>query len=275
VRLTAGIDVGSAYTKVVLAPSAPRTGGDGAPAGTAVIPSGYDFARAAERGLAAALDAAGLSRDDVEYVAATGYGRYMVPFRDLAVTELTCHAYAAHRLFPSVRSVLDVGGQTVKAIRLGEGGRVKAFRLNDKCAAGSGAFLEKTMRYLGYGAADIASLAGDATSPVTVSSVCAVFAESEVINHLTDGRGAEDICAGAVLALAERAAQVFKRVRPAPEFALTGGLVRVPLLRRALEKALGLTFQADPGDLGVYAGAVGAALLGRERLHKRIAQRPA
>jgi (R)-2-hydroxyacyl-CoA dehydratese activating ATPase len=267
--ITAGIDVGSAYTKVALVDDGGRV------AGTATLASGYDFERAAERGLAAALAAAGLPRDGVDYVAATGYGRYMVPFRDLAVTELTCHAYAVSRLLPPVRTVLDVGGQTVKAVRLGEGGRVRAFRLNDKCAAGSGAFLEKTMRYLGYTAADIAPLAEAAASPVTVSSVCAVFAESEVINHLTEGRSPEDICAGAVLALAERAAQVMKRVRPEPEYALTGGLVRVPLLRRALEEGLGAPFHVPPDGLGVYAGAVGAALLARERLRKRMERLPA
>jgi (R)-2-hydroxyacyl-CoA dehydratese activating ATPase len=272
VNFTAGIDVGSAYTKVVLAPPA---GDEGPLTGMTVIPSGYDFGRAAERALAAALDATAIPRDGVGYVAATGYGRYMVPFRDLAITELTCHAQAAYRLFPSVRSVLDIGGQTVKAIRLGDRGRVKVFRLNDKCAAGSGAFLEKTMRYLGYGPADIAALAGAATSPVTISSVCAVFAESEVINHLTAGCGAEDVCAGAVLALAARAAQVFKRVRPEPEYALTGGLVRVPLLRRAIEEALGGTFHVAADGLGVYAGAMGAALLGRERARKLSEQRTA
>jgi len=171
--------------------------------------------------------------------------------------------------------VLDIGGQTVKAIRLGERGRVKAFRLNDKCAAGSGAFLEKTVRYLGYGVADIARLAQAAISPAAISSVCAVFAESEVINHLTAGRSAEDVCAGAVMALAERAGQVFTRIRPEAEYALTGGLTRVPLLRRAIEDALGATFHVAADDFGVYAGAMGAALLGRERVRKLAEPRTA
>jgi predicted CoA-substrate-specific enzyme activase len=235
--ITAGIDVGSAYTKVVLA------GEDGPLPGIAEIPSGYDFGKSAERALAAALERAGLPRHEVGYVAATGYGRYMVPFRDLAVTELTCHAHAVYRVLPGVRSVLDIGGQTVKAIRLGERGRVKAFRLNDKCAAGSGAFLEKTMRYLGYGAADISPLSQAATAPVPISSVCAVFAESEVINHLTAGRSAEDVCAGAVMALAERAGQVFKRVRPECEpitaqQALDWGLVNRVVPRTDLDAAV-------------------------------------
>lgn len=260
--LTAGIDAGSAYTKVVIADP------QGQILAKIAIPSGYNFVKAAERGLEQALEVAGLAREAVEYIAATGYGRYMVPIRDLSITELTCHAWAMHRLFPSVHTVLDIGGQTVKAIRLDSRGRVQAFRLNDKCAAGSGAFLEKAMRYMGYEVKDIAPLAEAAADPATVSSICAVFAESEIINHLTTGRSPEDVCAGAVIALAERAAQLVKRVRPEPEYAFTGGLTRVPMMRRALEASLKCTFHEAPGDLGVYAGALGAVLLAQERLRK-------
>ncbi len=264
--LTVGIDLGSTYTKAVAA--AP----DGAILGKVGFPSGYHFGRAAERALEAVLDAGGIPRDRVDYVAVTGYGRYMVSFRDLAITELTCHAWALSRLFPGVRTVLDIGGQTVKAIRLDARGRIKAFRLNDKCAAGSGAFLEKTVRYLGYQTADIAGLAAAAMSPATISSTCAVFAESEVINHLTAGRSAEDVCAGALIALAERAGQVFKRVKPEAEYALSGGLTRIPQMRKALEAAVGGTFHVAPDDLGVYAGAIGAATLAQERIRKLAVQ---
>ncbi len=111
------------------------------------------------------------------------------------------------------------------------------------------------------------------TSPVEISSVCAVFAESEVINHLTAGRSAEDVCAGAVIALAERAGQVFKRVKPEPEYALSGGLTRVPLMRRVLESSLNCTFHLAPDDQGVYAGAMGAALLAHERLRRLAEQK--
>ncbi|MCC6224179.1 MAG: 2-hydroxyglutaryl-CoA dehydratase [Thermoleophilia bacterium] len=260
--VTAGIDVGSAYTKAVL------TGAAGEIIARAACPTGYNFARAAERALAECLLAAGRSREEATYVAATGSGRYQVPFRDLAITELTCHAWAVHAVFPTVRTVLDVGGQTAKAIRLDESGRVKAFRLNDKCAAGSGAFLEKTVRYMGFEAADIPRLADDATDPAEVSSVCTVFAESEVINHLAGGRSAEDICGGAVVALAGRAGQLVKRVKPEPEFALTGGLTRVPLMKRELEEMLACTFLVGDDDLGVYAGAIGAALLAAQRQRK-------
>lgn len=258
---TAGIDVGSTYTKVVISD-------EGEILGRVAFPTGFNFAKAAERGLEEALAAAAISREDVGYVAATGYGRYMVPLRDIAITELTCHAQAVHGLFPDVRTVLEVGGQTVKAIRIDGLGRVKAFRLNDKCAAGSGAFLEKTARYMGYEPSEISRLAEEAAEPAEVSSVCAVFAESEVINHLAAGRSPEDVCAGAVVALAGRAGQIVKRVHPEPEYALSGGLTMVPLMLRMLEESLGVTFHVPPDELGVFMGALGAANLAGQRLRK-------
>lgn len=263
--LTAGIDLGSTYTKAAIVDE------DDTVVTQVSRPTGFNFAKAAEQALEQALAAAGLERDEVGYLAATGYGRYMVPFRDLSITELTCHARAVHQVFPAVRTVLDVGGQTAKAIRIDEAGRVKAFRMNDKCAAGSGAFLEKTVRYMGFEAPDIPRLAEEGTDPATVSSVCTVFAESEVINHLADGRSAEDICAGAVVALAGRAGQLVKRVKPEAEFALTGGLTRVPMMKRELEELLGCEFQVGPDELGVYAGALGAAYLAHQRLRKLAA----
>jgi predicted CoA-substrate-specific enzyme activase len=259
--LVAGIDVGATYTKAVLL-------ADGKVVGRAMLPTGFNFARAAERALQAALEGAGLPREQVGYVATTGYGRHMVPFRDLAVTDLTAQAWAVHRMYPEARTILDIGGQNVKAIRVDERGRVRAFRLNDKCAAGSGAFLEKTMRYMGYTAADIARLAEAAKEPAVVSSVCAVFAESEVINHLVAGRSPEDVCAGAIVALAERAGQLVKRLRGEPAYVLTGGLVRVPLMRRQLEQTLRIQFLVPSDEEGVYVAALGAAQLAQGRLRR-------
>lgn len=259
--VVAGIDVGATYTKVVLCE-------DGRILGRSLLPTGFNFAKAAERGLLAAVEAGRLRREDVSYVATTGYGRHMVPFRDLAVTDLTAQAWAVHQLFPEARTILDVGGQNVKAIRVDERGRVRAFRLNDKCAAGSGAFLEKTMRYMGYTVADIARLAEAAQDPAAVSSVCAVFAESEVINHLVAGRSPEDVCAGAVIALAGRAGQLVKRLRGEPQYVLTGGLTRVPLMRRRLEEELKVRFVVPPEEEGVYVAALGAAQLAQERLRR-------
>ena len=263
--LTAGIDVGSTYTKVAIVDE------NGETVAKSECPTGYNFARVAEQALADALAAGGIDRADVGYIAATGYGRYMVPFRDLAVTELTAHAWAVHREFPEARTLLDIGGQTAKAVRIDESGRVKAFRLNDKCAAGSGAFLEKTARYMGFTAADIPGLTEDAASSAEISSVCAVFAESEVINHLASGVPAPEICAGGIVALAGRSGQLVKRVKPEPAYALTGGLTRVPLMKRALEDLLQTEILMASSEFGVFAGALGAALLAHQRLRKATA----
>jgi len=265
VTLSAGIDVGSTYTKVAIVDE------DGNVAARTECPTGYNFAHIAEQALTDALADGELERGEVAYVAATGYGRYMVPFRDLAITELTAHAWAVHQVFPDVRTLLDVGGQTAKAVRIDERGRVKAFRLNDKCAAGSGAFLEKTARYLGFTAADIPALTEEAAAPAEISSVCAVFAESEVINHLTSGLSASDICAGGVVALAGRSGQLVKRVKPEAPYALTGGLTRIPLMKRALEELLEAEVQVASDEFGVFAGSIGAALLGHQRLRKTAA----
>lgn len=261
--LTAGIDLGSSYTKVAVVDE------HGFIESTFMRKTGFHFAKAAEDSLMTALGQSDIGRNDIGYVAATGFGRYAAEISDLAITELTCHAYATHKWLPEVRTVLDAGGQTVKAMRIDEVGRVIGFRLNDKCAAGAGAFLQKTLEYLGHDITDIARLSTAAEDPVTVSSVCTVFAESEIINHLAANRSIEDVCAGAVIALTGRAAQLVKRVKAEPPFGLTGGLASVKLLTDKLGEILGSPFAVPPDGLGAYAGAYGAALLAHQRLRKR------
>ncbi len=261
--LTAGIDLGSSYTKVALVDE------HGFIESTYMRKTGFHFADAAEESLRVALEQKDISRSDVDYIAATGFGRYAAEISDLSITELTCHGYGTHKWLPELRTVLDAGGQTVKALRIDEVGRVTAFRLNDKCAAGAGAFLQKTVEYLGYDITDIARLSENAQDPVTVSSVCTVFAESEIINHLAADRAVEDVCAGAVIALTGRAAQLVKRVKAEPPFGLTGGLASVKLLTDKLGEILGSPFAVPPDGLGAYAGAYGAALLAHQRLQKR------
>jgi predicted CoA-substrate-specific enzyme activase len=195
----------------------------------------------------------------------------MVPFRHTQITELTCHALAIAYHFPEVRTILDIGGQDIKAIRIDERGRVRAFRLNDKCAAGTGAFLEKTARYLGLTTADIGPYALRSTSPVEISSVCAVFAESEVINHLSTGIAPEDIMQGAISALAGRALQLMKRVGLEKEFALAGGMTWNAAMVAALEAKLGAPLHLPPQGLGQFNGAFGAALLGLRRVERLLA----
>src|SRR5579872_1394390 len=227
-----GLDIGATQTKALL------LDGDRQTRARCMTKTGFNLAGAAERAYRELLTEAGLEEEQIDYVAATGYGRYVAPMRDIQITELTCHGRGAFHQFPNTRTVLDVGGQTVKAIKLDERGKVRSFRLNDKCAAGTGAFLEKTARYMGIDPTDIGPLALQAKEPVTISSVCAVFAESEVINHLTEGMKPEDIMDGAVRSLAGRARQLMKRVGMEQEFTFCGGMSRNEAFIRALADEL-------------------------------------
>lgn len=264
--LVVGIDIGSTYAKAVMMD---ETKGVRA---TAIRRSGYKPAIAAAAVYEDLLANAGVAKEEVTYVATSGYGRYMVPFRHTQITELTCHAFATAYHFPQVRTILDIGGQDIKAIRIDERGRVRAFRLNDKCAAGTGAFLEKTARYLGLMTGDIGPYALRSTKPVEISSVCAVFAESEVINHLSTGVAPEDIMQGAIAALAGRAVQLMKRVILEKDFALAGGMTQNAAMVAAIEAKLGAPLSLPPLGLGQFNGAFGAALLGLRRAERLLAE---
>jgi len=256
---TAGIDVGSTYTKAVVLDPFDRI------VGRALVRTGFRLGEAARQTYRQALAEAGLAERDVSYVISTGYGRFQVPFRDLQVTDLTSAARGAAFFFPRTRTVLDIGGQTMKASRLDEARKVKAFRLNDKCAAGTGAFLEKTARYLGYATEEIGALAAVSHDPVPISGVCAVFAESEVINHLSQGASPADIMQGAIVSLVHRSVQLMKRVQMEPEFTLVGGILRFPSMASLIGKTLGEGANVPPGDMPQYAAAVGAAIMARRR----------
>ncbi len=262
----AGIDIGSTYSKAIVLNEQREV------VATAVRRTGFKLAQAAEAVFEELLKNGNLERAAVTYVAATGYGRYTVPFRNTQVTELTAHAQAAVQLFPDTRTILDIGGQDIKAIKVDAGGRVKIFRLNDKCAAGTGAFLEKTARYLGLTTADLGPYALRSTKPVPISSVCAVFAESEVISHLSKGVPAEDIVMGAMVSLGGRAIQLMRRVGLEPGYMLTGGMTRNAAMVKALEASLGAAFHVAPDGLGQLNGAYGAAFLGLRRVEKLLAE---
>jgi predicted CoA-substrate-specific enzyme activase len=264
--LAVGIDIGSTYTKAVM------MDGTRSVRATAISRSGYKPAAAAAAVYEDLLANAGVTPVEVSYIATSGYGRYMVPFRHTQITELTCHALATVYHFPQVRTILDIGGQDIKAIRIDERGRVRAFRLNDKCAAGTGAFLEKTARYLGLTTGDIGPYALRSTKPVEISSVCAVFAESEVINHLSNGIAPEDIVQGAIAALAGRAVQLMKRVGLEKDFALAGGMTQNAAMVAAIAAKLGAPLNLPPQGLGQFNGAFGAALLGLRRAERLVAE---
>jgi (R)-2-hydroxyacyl-CoA dehydratese activating ATPase len=266
VNATAGIDIGSTYTKAALVDD------DGQLLGTGISPTGFRLEAAAQAALAQARDEAGIAADGIVYLASTGYGRNSLEIRDLQVTDLTAHAWGARFFFPNTRTVLDVGGQTMKAMRLDEGGKVQSFRLNDKCAAGTGAFLEKTARYLGYRIEEMPALVERSTTAVPVSGVCAVFAESEVINHVSSGAAPGDIMHGAMRSLVQRSVQLMKRVKMEPEFTLVGGIMRFPTMIRVMQEQLAADVNVPPETLVQYTGAIGAAVLARRRLRKLQAE---
>ena len=262
---TAGIDVGSTYTKAVVLDDTHRI------AGRAMQPTGFRLSEIAEQTLAEAAAAAGIATGDVRYVVATGFGRHQVRVGDVRVTDLTAGARGATLLFPGTKTILDVGGQTMKATHVGAGAKVQSFRLNDKCAAGTGAFLEKTARYMGYATEEIGPLVQTSKVATSISGVCAVFAESEVINHLSQGVSPADIMHGAIVSLVGRSVQLMKRVGMEPEFTLIGGILRFERMARVIREQIGAPVNVPAGDLVQYTSALGAALLGHVRLRQLAA----
>jgi len=265
-RYTAGIDVGSTYTKAVIVDE------DHGIRGRAAMPTGFQLAEAAERAHRQAIAAANLQPSDIAYVVATGFGRHQAQFVDLKVTDLTAAARGAAALFPRTRTILDVGGQTMKASRIDDHAHVKSFRLNDKCAAGTGAFLEKTARYMGYTTEEIGPLVATSKEPTTISGVCAVFAESEVINHLSQGVSPADIMHGAIVSLVGRSIQLMKRVQMEPEFTLIGGILRFETMVTVIRRELAGDVNVPPDDMVQFVPAFGAGVLGHRRLRVREAE---
>jgi predicted CoA-substrate-specific enzyme activase len=260
--ITIGIDIGSTYTKAILLDENLRV------IGNKIQRTGFKLTEAAETVFEGCLAEAGLRREQVDYVVTTGIGRHMAPFRDVQVTDLTASARGAAQLFPGTRTVLDVGGQTMKASRLDESAKVHSFRLNDKCAAGTGAFLEKTARYMGYSTEEIGPLMATSKQPVPISGVCAVFAESEVINHLSLGTAPCDIMQGAIESLVGRSVQLMKRVKAQPGYTLVGGILRFSTMADAVRRELKAEVNVPRDDIVQSVAALGAAILGQRRLRK-------
>ena len=258
--LVAGIDIGSGTTKCVLVDETGTVRGRGQTKTRA------DFEKVAREAVATALDAAGFHGDAIGYTATTGLGRYAVPFRDIQITDLTCGARGAATVCPEARFVLDIGAQCSRAIRLRDGGKVKEFHMNEKCAAGSGGFLERAAKYLEVSLADIGPLSLYAARPQAISSVCAVLAETEIINHVSEGVAVENILRGIHNSLADRALSLLKRVGLDGPVAFIGGVARQEGMVVALREKLGVPVHVPDGPQ--FAAALGAALLGRQRFLK-------
>jgi predicted CoA-substrate-specific enzyme activase len=237
------------------------------------VDTGAHISRAGERAYAEALRAAGLVAGDVGFVVGTGYGRYKVSFGDAQLTEIGCHAKAARFLFPGTRTVVDMGGQDAKGIKVGDRGEVLDFVMNDKCAAGTGRFLASAADALGLSLDEIGPLSLRATHPVRLSTVCAVFVESDILTYVAQGKRTEDILGGVHSAIAARTIALVRRVGLEPEVTFTGGVSRNAGMVRALEEKLG--FPVNVSEDSPFMGAIGAALFALERVAAGVAAAPA
>ncbi|MCL6450214.1 MAG: acyl-CoA dehydratase activase [Acetobacteraceae bacterium] len=259
-RPVAGMDIGSLSTETVVLQ------GDRV-LGSSLLPTGADPRRAAERSLEAALEKAGLCRSHLAMLVATGYGRVSAPRADERVTEITCHARGARRLLPGVGTVIDIGGQDSKVIRLDPSGRVADFVMNDRCAAGTGRFLEVMARALEVPLEELGSLGLSAPRGLPISSLCTVFAESEVVSLLAQGHPRPEIIRGLHESIAQRIQGMAERVGLAPPVLMSGGVANNRGVVEALKARLRVDIAVPPEPQMV--GALGAALLAAEMAEER------
>lgn len=249
----AGIDVGSANTKVIIyEPEQDRI------AATAVSRTGMQPRQAAARTLTAALQQAQLNQNDLHRIVATGYARHSVNFAHATVTEITATARGIRHWHPDCRTIIDIGGQDSKVISLNREGQIQDFVMNDRCAAGTGSFLEFIARALDIPIEQFGELSARSQKPVTISSLCVVMAETEILSMVAADTPAEDIIAGLHLALASRIAAMAARLAIAPEIIFTGGTAMNSGMQTALSRTLSLPVQTARFPL--LAAALGAAL---------------
>ena len=251
----AGVDIGSTMTKIVL------TDANGKLVSAIKGPTGPEHRQLANEVMKTALEKANLQLDDISYVVATGYGRLNVPFADRQITELTCHATGVSSLFPHTRTAIDIGGQDAKCMKISNG-KLVDFAMNDKCAAGTGRFLEIISATLGFKLEDMGAISLTSTKKVQISNFCTIFAQQEVVSHLSEGANVEDIVAGLHDALASRVAALALRLKVEPDVVLTGGVAKNAGIVRAMKENLGceLLVPEDP----LLTGAMGAALLAKQ-----------
>jgi len=255
--LTAGIDIGSMSTKAVIF--------NGQSYYKAIAPTGWSPRQAAEQVFNDLLKQSEHSPDQIDFIVATGYGRVSIDFADRVVTEITCHARGAAYLVPGTDLVIDIGGQDSKVIRINEQGQVLDFAMNDKCAAGTGRFLQVIAAALGVDVSELASLSAG-KSPLTLNSMCTVFAESEVISLISQGKEKGEIIAGLHQSIARRIASMVQRMGAINRITFTGGVARNEGVRESLEQQLGVPVLV-PEDCQM-AGAIGAALIAQDFCRK-------
>jgi len=253
----AGVDIGSTMTKVVII-------GDSIVA-SLIGPTGPEHRKLANKVMEDALNQAHLKFEDLSYIVATGYGRINVPFADRQITEITCHAKGLHSLLPTAKTIVDIGGQDSKGIKIKDG-RVHNFVMNDKCAAGTGRFLEVIAESLNVPLVRLGELSLTAVKAAEISSTCTVFAEHEITNQLANGESLANLVAGVHLSVATRVCSLVKKMTIEQDIAITGGGAKNIGLIRALEAKFGCPVLVPPEPL--ITGALGAALMGKEIFEK-------
>ena len=254
--IVAGIDIGSRAAKAVVMK-------DDEIISSFIGDTGPESVKTANMTINSVLKGPGLNLDDVDYIVATGYGRILVPFARENVSEISCHARGVNWFYPTVRTILDMGGQDCKAIRCNEDGNVTNFVMNDKCAGGTGRFLEMIAEVLGLKLGEIGDEALKSQNAIPFNTVCAVFAKSEAITHLRHGVARCDILAGLNEAIATRCLNLLKKVTIEKEFTITGGIAKNKGMVAQISKKVGLEplLAQDPQTIG----ALGAALFAKEK----------
>jgi predicted CoA-substrate-specific enzyme activase len=259
----AGIDIGSTMTKVVLMDTAESI------LSSIKGPTGPEHRQLANEVMRTALEQADLQLDDISYIVATGYGRVNVPFADDQITELSCHARGVYSLFHNVTTAIDIGGQDAKCLKI-EKGKLVDFAMNDKCAAGTGRFLEITAATLGIRLEDMGDISLKSTKKIQLSNLCTIFAQQEVVALLSRGEKLEDIIAGLHDSLASRVAALAQRLKIEPDVVLTGGVAKNIGMVKAMKENLGCELLVPEEPL--LTGAIGAAILAKENYNKAISQ---
>lgn len=255
--LTIGIDVGSITTKAAVAE-------DDEVIADKVVFTGYNARMAGEQVFESIIGECGINRDSIDRIISTGYGRNSLEFADRAVTEITCHAAGAYYLDRGVRSVIDIGGQDSKAIAVSDTGSPMDFAMNDKCAAGTGRFLEVMARALEVDLEEFGDVSLKAQQPAPISSLCTVFAESEVISLIAKGEFRENIIAGIHEAIASRVVAMANRVGFNARVMMTGGVAKNTGVVKALEQKIGQKIHVS--DKSQLTGAIGAAILAQSAI---------
>ena len=254
--IVAGIDIGSVSAEAVILK-------DGVLMDYSIMPTGHSSKKAGELVFNDALEKTKLKPNDIDYIVATGYGRISVPFANEKITEITCHAKGAYFLHPNVRTIIDIGGQDSKAIRVNSTGNVLDFAMNDKCAAGTGRFIEVMARALNVKLDDLGKLSLKSKNPAKISSMCTVFAESEVVSLIAEGESQKDIVSGICDAISSRIAAMVGRVGVKPGLMISGGVAKNIGVVKALENKLGLS-ATIPEEPEIVV-ALGAAVLAGEK----------